>query len=104
MSDISESVFNRVPRRVHLNSGFSITELTSQGDQVYNLLAEVGGYMLQYVNYVCMYVCVWDLDVISAHKCRNKASNRFDLKILFVRGFFFVKWTSIDQLYYRYAL
>ena len=41
VTDISESVFNKVPRKSHLNSGFSITEMTSQGGQVYNLLAEV---------------------------------------------------------------
>ena len=55
MSDISESVFNKVPRKVHLNSGFSITELTSQGEQVYNLLAEVGTRYRMYIMY--MYVC-----------------------------------------------
>ena len=41
VTDISESVFNKVPRKSHLNSGFSVTEMTLQGEQVYNLLAEV---------------------------------------------------------------
>ena len=47
-------MFNKVPRKHHLNSGFSVTEFTSQGQQVYNLLAEVcQTYM--YIIHECIY-------------------------------------------------
>ena len=42
VKDITESVFNRVPKKHHINCGFTVIELLSRGEEViYNLLAEV---------------------------------------------------------------
>lgn len=42
VKDITESVFNGVPKRHHINCGFTVIELLKSGEEVvYHLLAEV---------------------------------------------------------------
>ena len=42
VKDITESVFNGVPKRHHINCGFTVIELLPGGEEVvYHLLAEV---------------------------------------------------------------